>query len=366
VSTTIAQAIAVIEALSPLRLAADWDNCGLQVGDTAQALKGIAVAVDPTHAAIEEALGLGANLLVTHHPLLFKAPRRLDLNTEPGLSVAKAIRHGLTIYAAHTNLDATAVNHALAERLGLQGTRLLHQTGQQKVYKLGVFVPHTHIEAVREALWAVGAGVSDNYSRAGYQWETQEYFQPGARATPHTGAAGADTHMQAIRFECLITDSCVQDALQALHQSHPYDVPAYELIELQRMGVPEGWGLVGELAEPESLEDFARRVKHALGVSHVRYVGDRDRLIRQVAWLGGSGGDYFQEARRAGADVYITGEIRHHAALDGLACGLSFIEVGHIGSEQPVVPYLAAHLSQHLGANVPVFPLLQRDPFHVV
>jgi dinuclear metal center YbgI/SA1388 family protein len=261
---TIQDVLDLMAELAPLHLAADWDNCGLQVGDPSRPLKGVAIAVDPTFEAVQEAIFLGASLLITHHPLLFKAAKRLDLRSEPGRTIEALIKYDVALYSAHTNLDATAVNVALAKAIGLLGHSIL---------------------------------------------QVQGHYPSGE---------------------------------------------AY------------GFGLVGDLETPLSLQAFAERVKGALKLPNVRFVGPALKPIRRVAWLGGSGGDYFKDALKAGADAYITGEVRHHAALDALAAGLCFIEVGHVGSEQPVVPYLAEFLRESLGVEYPIHPLLQHDPFVVV
>lgn len=258
-SHRIQDVIELMVELAPPRLAADWDNVGLMVGDPSRPLRGITVALDPTLEAVEEAIAQGSNLVVVHHPLLFKPPRSLDLRKEPGRTLQALIKADCALYAAHTNLDATAVNVALAQALGLNGTDLLHRTGEG-----------------------------------------------------------------------------------------------------------EGWGLVGDLTPTVSLAELGRRAKDALGIQAARIVGPADRPIRRVAWLGGSGGDYWKEALAAKADAYITGEVRHHAALDALAAGLCFVEVGHVGSEQPVVPFLAAFLQERLGQALPVRWLRQVDPFVVV
>ena len=258
-SYRIQDVIDLMVGLAPPRLAASWDNVGLMVGDPARPLRGITVALDPTFEAVEAAIAQGSNLVVVHHPLLFKPPKSLDLRQEPGRTLQALIKADCALYAAHTNLDATAVNLALAAVLGLEGTDILDRTGED-----------------------------------------------------------------------------------------------------------EGFGLVGDLDAPCTLAELGLRAKQALGIQAARIVGPADRVIRRVAWLGGSGGDYWKQALAAKADAYITGEIRHHAALDGLAGGLCFVEVGHVGSEQPVVPHVAKYLAAQLGPHVPVHALHQVDPFVIV
>ncbi|MEB3221823.1 MAG: Nif3-like dinuclear metal center hexameric protein [Candidatus Sericytochromatia bacterium] len=352
--------------LAPPRLAESWDNVGLMVGDPTEPLRGVTVALDPTLEAVEAAIAQGSNLLVTHHPLLFKPARSLDLRSEPGRTVATLIRGGCALYAAHTNLDVTAVNHALADKLGVTPTGLMHRTGEQPGYKVGVQVPGDHAEALCEAVWQAGGGASGGYDRAAYGWATEGTFRPLAGATPATGEVGRQARTAERRLEFLVPGERLAAVRAAIGATHPYEAPALDVIALQGAGRPEGFGLVGDLPASEPLGGFARRVRSALGLPAVRVVGPSTRAVRRVCWLGGSGGDYWKDALAVGADVYVTGEVRHHAALDALAAGLTLVEVGHVGSEQPVVPWVAAHLQRELGPGVPVHALHQVDPFVVV
>lgn len=365
-SLTIQRVIDELVALAPLHLAANWDNCGLQVGDPSQPLSGVAIAVDPTLEAIEETIARGANLLVTHHPLLFKPPKSLDLRREPGRSLQRLITHGVALYAAHTNLDATAVNVALAEAIGLAGHQILEVNGTYPDYKLGVFVPVSELPRVRQAAWDAGAGRSAHYDHAAYMLQARGTFRPLPGAAPAEGAIAQQSEAEETRLEFLVSARDLEGVRRAIVAAHPYEEPALDVVALHGRGTPYGWGLVGDLPEAVSLRELAVRVKAKLDLAAVRIVGPADRPIRRVAWLGGSGGDYFKEALAARADAYITGEVRHHAALDALAAGLSFIEVGHVGSEQPVVPFLARFFRERFGAELPIHAIAQRDPFEVV
>jgi dinuclear metal center YbgI/SA1388 family protein len=365
-SHRIQDVIDLMVALAPPRLAADWDNVGLMVGDPSRPLKGVTVALDPTFEAVEEAVGQGSNLIVVHHPLLFKPPRSLDLRKEPGRTLQALIKADCALYAAHTNLDATAVNVALAEALGLHGTDLLHRTGEQPAYKVAVFVPAAEVPRVLEAAWAAGAGRDERYERTAYEILAKGTFRPRPGSDPAEGTPGEQTQTDERRLELFVPAAKLAAVRAALMKAHPYEEPAMDVIQLHGAGEPEGWGLVGDLARPVPLAELGRMAKGALGIQAARIVGPADREIRRVAWLGGSGGDYWKEALAAKADAYITGEVRHHAALDALAAGLCFVEVGHVGSEQPVVPFLASWLRERLGAGVPVRWLHQADPFVVV
>jgi dinuclear metal center YbgI/SA1388 family protein len=352
--------------LAPPHLAANWDNVGLMVGDPTREVKGISLAVDPTLEAIEATIAAGHNLLITHHPLLFKAPKSLDLRKEPGRSIERLIKHDVALYAAHTNLDVTAVNLALAQILGLKGSEVLDRSGFDPDYKVAVFVPVAEVPRVQEAAWAAGAGQSARYERASYDLPARGTFKPRAGSDPAEGKPGVQEESDERRLEFLVPARVLSAVKKAIAQAHPYEEPAMDVIQLHGGGEPTGFGCVGDLETPRTLGELAAHVKAALGLPAVRVVGPADRPIRRVAWLGGSGGDYFPQALARGAEAYITGEVRHHAALDGLAAGLCYIEVGHVGSEQPVVPYLETFLRGKLGTQVPVTALHQVDPFVVI
>lgn len=362
----IQRIIDMMVELAPPHLAANWDNVGLMVGDPGRTLTGISLAVDPTLEAVEATIAAGHNLLIVHHPLLFKPAKSLDLRKEPGRTIERLIKHDVALYAAHTNLDATAVNLALANRLGLVGTQVLDRSGTAPDYKVAVYVPVAEVPRVQEAAWAAGAGRSAKYERSSYVLQAQGTFKPLAGAQPTEGQPGDQADSDERRVEFFVPGRSLSAVKQAIVQAHTYEEPAMDVIQLHGGGEPQGFGLVGDLTAPLSLRALSEHVKLSLGLPAVRMVGAGDRPIKRVAWLGGSGGDYFPQALACGADAYITGEVRHHAALDGLAAGLCFIEVGHVGSEQPVVPYLETFFRERLGEAVPVAALHQVDPFVVI
>lgn len=362
----IQRIIDMMVELAPPHLAANWDNVGLMVGDPTRTLTGVSLAVDPTLEAVEQTIANGHNLLIVHHPLLFKPAKSLDLRQEPGRTIEKLIKHDVALYAAHTNLDATAVNLALANRLGLVGAQVLDRTGTDPDYKVAVFVPVAEVPRVQEAAWAAGAGQDDRYERASYDLPARGTFTPKPGAEPAEGKVGRPEESDERRVEFWVPGRRLKAVMAAIAQAHPYEAPAIDVIQLHGGGEAQGYGCVGDLESARSLRDLSTHVKQALGLPAVRMVGPGDRPIKRVAWLGGSGGDYFKQARAAGADAYITGEVRHHAALDGLAAGLCFIEVGHVGSEQPVVPFLETFFKERLGEAVPVAALHQIDPFEVI
>ena len=355
-----------IEALAPLSRAANWDNCGLQVGSPDEPLEGVLVSVNPSHAALTEAIARGANLLVAHHPLLFKATKTLDTRRDPGRSVALAMRHGLTVYAAHTNLDVAACNHHLSRLFGLPMDRPLSVSGHDPVFRLGVATPPEHAERVLAAMWDAGAGRSERYDRAGFTVAGEARFRPLPGSHPAEGTIMRSQSVPLVRAEVLVRARDLAAVKAAMRAAHPYEEPVFDVLRLDAAGEPYGIGLWGELPEPMAVSEVLDRVKRALSPRSLRLVGDSRRMVRRIGVCSGSGGDLFEEALAQGVECFITGELRYHTALECLERGLTVIEAGHQATEQPVVDFLVDALRGHLPASIPISGFSEPEPFEVI
>lgn len=356
----------LLEELAPLSYAASWDNCGLQYGDPDEPCTGVLVTVNPSLAAIREAERRGANLLVAHHPLLFKATKRLDVRRDPGRQVAHLARAGITCYAAHTNLDATACNHHLASLFGLRMDRILQVEGRHAWYKLSVLVPFEAEGALAEALWQAGAGQTGSYDRVSYRAEGTATFRPLPGSNPSLGEVGVHHVGREVRLEVLVPAPVRGAVLAALLRAHPYEAPAYDLIRLENGGEPYGIGLWGELEAPMSVADVARRVQSALAPRSLRLVGDPGRMVRRVGVCSGAGGDLAQAAIAQGVELYITGEVRYHTALEAAEEGLAILEAGHQATEQPVVDYVTNYLAARVPQTLSIVGFAEPEPFEVL
>lgn len=358
--------LARIEALAPLHLAASWDNCGLQVGSPDEPLKGVLISVNPSTEALEAAIAQGANLLVAHHPLIFKATKTIDTRHDPGRAIALAMRHGITVYAAHTNLDATACNHHLSRLLGIPMDRPIQVMGTDSVHRLGVGVPPENVEQVLRAMWDAGAGRSEGYDMASFVVDGEASYRPLPGSHPAAGEVGEFTRMPLVRAEVLVKGSDLSAVKAAMRAQHPYEEPIFDVIRLDQPGSPQGIGLWGELPEPMAVSDVIARVQSALSPRSLRLVGDASRRVRRIGVCSGSGGDLVYDALALGVECFITGELRYHTALDCLARGLTVIEAGHQATEQPVVDYLVDALRPHLPASIPVSGFFEPEPFEVI
>lgn len=339
--------LGLIHALYPPELAAEWDNVGLQVGDPTARVERVLVALDPGAAAVAAACAAGAQLLLTHHPLLFKPLRRLTPDDPTGRVVWQAVRGNVAIIAAHTNLDVAAdgLNRWLADRLGLTAAEPLQAVAGQ-LLKLVVYVPVSHAEAVAEALFAGGAGQVGNYDQCSFRSAGLGTFRPGPGTQPFIGSVGRREEVEEVRLETIVPRRRLSRVLERLAKAHPYEEVAYDLLPLANQLPGFGLGRIGRLGAPESLADFAGRVRGALGCGPVRVVGDHQRPVAKVALCGGSGAGLIGEASRRGADVLLTGDVKYHEARQAEELGLAVIDAGHFATERFAAGELAARLGQ--------------------
>lgn len=342
------QILAALERLAPPSLAQDWDNVGLQIGRRAGVVTRAMVCLTPSPDVIRQAVDGGAQLLVAHHPLLFKGVKRIDTATPAGEALALALTHGLTVYTLHTNFDVIepGVSTLLGTAIGLQNMRVLRETWRQRYLKLATFVPATHTEAVRAAMSDAGAGQIGAYQDCSFRVSGTGTFRPMSGANPYSGEPGALSHEAEERLEILVPVERTAEVVQAMKQAHPYDEVAYDLYPLENGGQVLGLGRIGELPEPMPLDELRELVKRALGAPHVRMCGDGNQGVWRVAVCGGSCADLIPDAERAGADVLITADIKYHQADDARFTGLSLLDPGHFSSERPARTYLAQWLRE--------------------
>lgn len=337
----------LIEEMAPRRLAESWDNPGLQVGDpgaeAARALLTLDVSIDVAREAVEK----GAGLIISHHPLLLRPLKSIDLSQPAGELIGFLIKNKLTVYAAHTNLDAAAggVNDALAARLGLDNLAVLQQMGQVRHVKLAVFIPERHAEEVRSAIAEAGAGWIGNYSHCSFMTKGTGTFKPLGGANPYLGRTGELEKVEEMKLETIVPMELLSKVIQVLQKVHPYEEVAYDVYPLENPGPAYGLGRVGELPQQLPFDRFIDKVKKALRLPAVRTGGQPETGVRKVAVCGGSGAELWQAALKAGADTIVTGDIKYHAAREMADAGLKFIDAGHYGTEAVILPVLHDFLS---------------------
>ena len=357
-----------LEKLAPAHLAESWDNVGLLVGKPQQPVRAIVTALDVDAAVVDFALEQGADLIVAHHPVIFKAITSLRQDTPQGDLLYRLIQHQIAVICAHTNLDAAegGVNDALAAALGLQRLTPLLCDHREKLYKLAVFVPEQYREAVQTAMGDAGAGHIGLYSHCSFSTKGEGVFLPLDGAAPFIGQQGRLERVAEYKLETIVTEQVKRQVVTAMLTAHPYEEVAYDLYELANRGTASGMGRVGDLDQPLRLRDFVDFVARRLPAGVVKAAGDPALLIRKVAVCGGSGAGFFRQAKQAGAEVFVTGDVSYHEAQQAVASGLAIVDAGHFGSEYPVVSYLAGYLRDWLerqADRTPVLPALTHDIF---
>lgn len=344
---TIRQVTAALEEMAPVTLAESWDKVGLQVGDPNRTAKKVLLSLDSNdEGVIDEAIRIGADLIIAHHAMIFKAVQTIRTDTPYGRKLGKLLSHNVGVYVAHTNLDIAegGINDILASHLHLEDVQILSRVHNTRLKKLVVFVPETHHDQVRQAIGDAGAGWIGNYSHCTFNTPGEGTFVPQEGTNPFIGEQGQLERVKEIRLETVVSDHNQDKVIAEMLAAHPYEEVAYDLYPLEIMGQELGVGRVGNLVQEMTLEQFAQFVKQQFEVPTVRIVGPHDRKIRRVAVLGGSGEEYYPEALKKGADVYVTGDIRYHYAQDALAEGLCLLDPGH-NTEKVCLPSLQAYLS---------------------
>jgi dinuclear metal center YbgI/SA1388 family protein len=337
---TLSALVAALDAWCPFGTAYDWDNVGLQVGDPGATLTGGVIALDLTHAVLDEVLAQGGSVVVTHHPLIFKPLKRVAAGPGPSGLAFRCAAEGVAHVALHTNLDVArgGVSFALAGQLGLENVRAL-QPLEGATVKLVTFVPEAHEPAVRAALGDAGAGRIGLYRDCAFSMRGTGYFRPEPGTQPFTGTPeGTLEQAHEVRLETEVPRACLAPVLAALRAAHPYEEVAYDVVPLEQPSTVYGLGAVGDLPEAEAGEAFLRRVAEALGEDALRYAGDKDRPVRRVAVCGGSGSDLVGLALRAGADAFVTADVTYHRFFDALdAAGrpaLLYVDARHDATER--------------------------------
>ncbi len=343
---TIREITRALDRLAPPALAENWDNVGLLVGDAAQPVETVVVALDASPAVLAQAADAGAGLVVTHHPLIFAPLKRLTEDGGIGTLVRQLVRQNCGLYAAHTNLDSApgGLNAYVAKLLGLRDTRPLIPSSARPLLKLVVYVPEAHVDAVRAAITAAGAGHIGNYAECTFGAPGTGTFRPGDATHPYIGTPGELEKVDEVRLETVVPNPALGAVLAAMAAAHPYEEVAYDLLPLENAWPDAGLGRIGTLDAPTTAGAFRDRVAQVLGTDRLSLVGPADRPVRTVALCTGSGGDFLAAAQSAGADLYLTGEVKHHAALLARQAGLAVLDAGHYPTERPAVNLLAGYL----------------------
>jgi len=336
---SIATITSALEAWAPPGSAQDYDNVGLQVGDDSRSVETGLLALDATPQVLEEANEIGADLVVTHHPLLFQPLDGVTADSYVSNLALRFAEAGIALYSIHTNLDAApgGVSFALADRLGLTDVGFLDGY-EDTLYKLAVFVPEDAFDTVRPALADAGAGQIGDYEACAFAVEGTGFFKPGDDTNPHIGDAGGGVESADERkLEVEVARWDLGSVMTALQEAHPYEEVAYDLYPVKQKNSRAGLGALGHLDDPMPLSAFLDRVATQLDAGSLRYAGNDDATVERVAVCGGAGSDFIGTARAAGADAYVTADVKYHEFFDVLDRSgipdMALVDPGHYETE---------------------------------
>jgi len=356
-----------IEKIVPLNLAQDWDNVGLLIGDVQKNVKNILLTIDVTSDVVSEAKRLKTGLIVSYHPVIWDGLKKIT--SEPSSStVYELIRRGIAVFSIHTALDAVkgGVNDGLAEIVGIEdgkpiGDYVVNPAGDN--YKLVVFVPVESVAEVSNAVFAAGAGAMGNYSHCGFSADGTGTFLPLEGAKPAIGKKGKLEKVPEIRFETIVPAEKLDKVAAAMKKAHPYETPAFDIIKLYNSQNKFGLGRIGKLAKPLRIEQIIRKIKKHTGAKAVGLIGNEKRLVKTAAVCAGSCGKIINSVIAAKADLYLTGELKHHQALAAQEAGLTCICLSHTVSERFILKKFAKQLQKQLNSVTIRVSKKDTDPF---
>ncbi len=359
-----------MEAIAPTRYAESWDNVGLLAGDVRNPINRALLTIDYTAEVAEEAKQAGCDAVIAYHPPIFSALKRITGETAPLL--VDALSRGVAIYSPHTAWDVAegGANDVLADAIGLAERRPLRvEEKTARWLKLVVFVPRENTDHVSDAMFNAGAGQIGNYSRCAFRSEGVGSFLPHEGAAPAVGKAGTLERVDETRLESIVPLAKVAEVVSAMRKAHPYEEPAFDLITLATPPEGRGIGRVGDLTEPASLAAIVQRVKSNLRLSNV-LVGPESAgaagAVRRVACCAGAGGGLLDDALNAGAEVFLTGEMRHHDVLRAASKGCCVICCLHSNSERASLAALGNKLQDKMPGLTIVQSQRDRDPLRIL
>ncbi len=349
--TLVSDLVTFLGGVAPPELAEEWDNVGLLVGDGGRSVARVMTCLTLTGDVAREAIDRRADMVVTHHPVLFRGVKRLTSDDSQGAMLLDVIAARVSVYSPHTAYDSAAqgINSQLAELLGLADVAPLQPVSPTPQYKIVCFVPQESLESVQHALWAAGAGRIGEYSQCSFSTLGVGTFCGSAATRPAVGQAGRFERVEERRLEVDCPAGRLMVALKNLRLAHPYEEPAYDVYRLEAAEGSAGTGRMGRLPAALPLAQFAELVKLKLRIPRVQIVGEAGRLVERVGIACGAGGELLGAARAEVCDVLLTGEARFHACLEARAAKLGLVLAGHYATERPAME----HLSRRLAAAFP-------------
>ena len=323
-----------IESIAPLSYQESYDNSGLLIGNHSDEIERALITLDVTEAVLDEAIAGDFQLIISHHPLIFSGIKKINGNSEVERCLIKAIKNGIAIYAAHTNLDSVigGVNSKICEKLGLTNCQILSpQKGQLK--KLVTFIPTEYFAKVQHAIFEAGAGNIGNYDSCGYTLTGSGTFRGNEESNPFIGEKGQVHSQEEIRFETILPTHLLGNVVSALIKAHPYEEVAYDIYPLDNELATSGMGMIGELPVPLTETEFLHLAKAKFKTKAIKYSPLRNKKVRTIAICGGSGSFLIKQAIHSKADVFLTGDMKYHQFFEAEG-KILLADIGHFESEQ--------------------------------
>lgn len=355
-----------MEELAPPHLSEDWDNVGLMLGSKSKKIEKILICLDITKSVVQEAISLKVDMIISHHPFLFKGIKRIIAEEPKGELIYKLIKEDICVFSAHTNLDfaENGLNLTLAKSLGLKNIKNLKTHKKERLFKIVAFVPCEYGEKVTGAMTAAGAGWIGNYSDCSFTLEGTGAFRPLEGSDPFIGSTGQLEKVSEYRVETIVKEEILGKVIDSMLAAHPYEEPAYDIYALVQGGKEYGYGKAGELEQAVSLDEFITGVKNSLNIQSLRVIGSKSEKIKKVGVFCGSFDEDVISSLKS-LDILVTGDIKYHTALDISELGLCVIDAGHFATERIIVDELSRVLADKF-SNIAIYPSkVENDPIKV-
>ena len=358
----VQELLKTLEQWAPTAYAEDFDNVGLLIGNSQSKCSGVMITLDCTEAVINEAIADNCNVIISFHPILFSGLKKITGANYVERVAIKAIEHKISIIALHTRLDnhPDGVSNILCKRLKIKKSQVLIPK-KDNLKKLVVYVPENYTEAILESLHKAGAGNLENYKECSFLLEGTGRFMGIDKSNPHIGKPSEKISLKEIQINVVFESHLYHDIQKALREAHPYETIAYEVYSLINSFSEVGMGRIGSLKKEMDLSSFLNFVKKQLNSKVIRHSPPTNKLIKKVAVLGGSGSFAIEDAKRQGADAFITADLKYHQFYQGEK-SLLLVDVGHYESEQYIKNLIFDYLTEKLPSFAFVLSRTKTNP----
>ena len=364
----LADILKIIDKFAPFSLAEGWDNCGLQIGSMQKEIKSIYIALDPTLDVIKDAKKQKASLIITHHPLILNKINKIIFDTLTGKIISECIKADMSLISIHTNFDSAkgCLNDALAKKIKLKNIEILNPIffKNSDFFKLIIFTPSKYENKIRKTIFEADAGRIKEYEHCSFSCNGKASFKPKATAKPYKGKKCELNYIDEVKIETIIHKKNIYNAIKKVKEIHPYETMAYDIIPLASNDISAGLGRIGEIEKTCLLEDFIPKLKKNLKIKNLRFIGNPKKKIRKIALCTGSGSSFLNDFYNSDADLYISGDIRYHDALNIKAVNLACIDAGHFATEVFFIDVLADMLKSKIENKIKIIKSnIEEDPF---